>query len=229
MMAVEKQGFLRVSARQIREGFGMGKRVALYLRVSTSGQTVENQRIELSAVAERHGWEVVAEFVDAGISGAKGRDRRPAFDRLCKAITRRQVDMVAAWSVDRLSRSLQDLVAFLGEVRGAGVDLYLHQQGLDTSTPAGRALFQVMGVFAEFERAILVERINAGIARARQVGTRSGKAIGRAKVSPERETVVRDALAAGMGMVRAAKLAGVGVSVVQRIKAESRSPAVRPS
>jgi DNA invertase Pin-like site-specific DNA recombinase len=196
------------------------KRVALYLRVSTSGQTVENQRIELSAVAERHGWQVVAEFVDTGIRGAKGRDKRPAFDKLCKAITRRQIDMVAAWSVDRLSRSLQDLVAFLGEVHGAGVDLYLHQQGLDTSTPAGRALFQMMGVFAEFERAILVERINAGIARARQVGTKSGKAIGRAKVSPEREQAVRDALAAGTSILRTAKLCGVGTSVVQRIKAE---------
>ena len=203
----------------------MQKRVALYLRVSTSGQTVENQRIELTAVAERHGWQVVSEFVDAGISGTKGRDKRPAFDKLCRAVTRRQVDMVAAWSVDRLSRSLQDLVAFLGEVHGAGVDLYLHQQGLDTSTPAGRALFQMMGVFAEFERAILVERINAGIARARSQGTRSGKAIGRAKVSAEREAAVREALAAGIGMVRAGKMCGVGTGVVQRIVAELRSSA----
>lgn len=197
----------------------MAKRVALYLRVSTSGQTVENQRLELTAVAERHGWTVAAEFVDQGISGGKGRDKRPAFDKLCRAITRREIDMVAAWSVDRLSRSLQDLVSFLGEVHGAGVDLYLHQQGLDTSTPAGRALFQMMGVFAEFERAILVERINAGIARAREKGTKSGKAIGRAKVSAEREQAVREALAAGTSILRTAKLVGVGVSVVQRIKA----------
>lgn len=197
----------------------MAKRVALYLRVSTSGQTVENQRLELTAVAERHGWTVAAEFVDQGISGGKGRDKRPAFDKLCRAITRWEIDMVAAWSVDRLSRSLQDLVSFLGEVHGAGVDLYLHQQGLDTSTPAGRALFQMMGVFAEFERAILVERINAGIARAREKGTKSGKAIGRAKVSAEREQAVREALAAGTSILRTAKLVGVGVSVVQRIKA----------
>ena len=177
----------------------------------------------MTAVAERHGWTVAAEFVDQGISGTKGQDKRPAFDKLCRAITRREVDMVAAWSVDRLSRSLQDLVAFLGEVHGAGVDLYLHQQGLDTSTPAGRALFQMMGVFAEFERAILVERINAGIARAREKGTKSGKAIGRAKVSAEREQAVRALLEAGTSILRTAQLAGVGVSVVQRIKAAAAS------
>ena len=131
------------------------KRVALYLRVSTTGQTVENQRRELQAVADRHGWQVVAEYADEGISGAKGRDHRPGFDRLHQAMTRREFDQVAAWSVDRLSRSLQDLVSFLGELHAKGIDLYLHQQGLDTATPSGRALFQMLGVFAEFERAMM--------------------------------------------------------------------------
>jgi DNA invertase Pin-like site-specific DNA recombinase len=112
----------------------MTKTVALYLRVSADEQTVEMQRRELMAAIERHGWRVVGEFVDEGISGSKGRDQRPAFDRLCKAIVRHEFDIVAAWSVDRLGRSLQDLVGFLGEVHGAGVDLYLDRQGLDTST-----------------------------------------------------------------------------------------------
>ena len=129
------------------------KRVAIYLRVSTSDQSVLNQRRELIEAGARHGWQVVAEYSDEGVSGAKGRDKRPGFDRLCKAITRREVDLVAAWSVDRLGRSLQHLVTFLAELHGAGVDLYLHRQGLDTSTPAGRALFGMMGIFAEFERA----------------------------------------------------------------------------
>jgi DNA invertase Pin-like site-specific DNA recombinase len=115
------------------------KRVAVYLRVSTIDQDVENQRRELIEAATRHGWNVVAEYSDEGVSGAKGRDKRPGFDRLCKAITRREVDLVAAWSVDRLGRSLAQLVTFLGELHGAGCDLYLHRQGLDTSTPAGRA------------------------------------------------------------------------------------------
>src|SRR5438105_2787108 len=150
-----------------REEGPMTKTVALYLRVSTGEQTVENQRRELLAAANRRGWRVVAEFCDEGISGANGRDKRPGFDRLHRAITRRQFDIVAAWSVDRLGRSLQDLVAFLGELHGAGVDLYLDRQGIDTSTPAGKALFQMLGVFAEFERSIIQERIAAGIARAR--------------------------------------------------------------
>src|SRR5262245_36599814 len=147
---------------------GKTKRVAIYTRVSTDGQSVENQRLELRTVAERHGWDVVAEFSDAGISGAKGRDKRPGFDRMLKAATRREIDMVAAWSVDRLGRSLQDLLGFLNEIHAAGVDLFLHQQGLDTSTPAGRAMFQMLGVFAEFERAMIVARVHAGLKKARK-------------------------------------------------------------
>ena len=142
-------------------------RVGLYLRVSSDNQTVENQRRELHAVAERQGWHVTAEFADEGISGAKGRDKRPGFDRLHRAVARREIDMVAAWSVDRLGRSLQDLVAFLSELHVKNVALYLHQQGLDTSTPAGRAMFQMLGVFSEFERAMIVARIRMGMARER--------------------------------------------------------------
>jgi DNA invertase Pin-like site-specific DNA recombinase len=100
------------------------KRVAIYLRVSTSGQTVENQRRELEAVAQRHGWAVVATFDDAGVSGAKGREKRPGLDALLKAVARREVDIVAAWSVDRLGRSLQDLVGLLWELHAKRVDLY---------------------------------------------------------------------------------------------------------
>src|SRR5271156_1091400 len=107
----------------------MSKRIALYLRVSTTEQTVENQQRELEAVAARHGWNVVATFTDAGISGTKGRDKRPGYDRLCCGVARREFDQVAAWSVDRLGRSLQELIALLSELHAKGVDLYLHQQG----------------------------------------------------------------------------------------------------
>ncbi len=150
-------------------------RVALYVRVSTDGQTVENQLRELKAVAKRHGWKVVATYTDNAVSGSKGRNERPGFADLHKAVARRQVDLVAAWSVDRLGRSLQHLVAFLGELHAKGVDLYLHQQGIDTSTPAGKAMFQMMGVFAEFERSMIQERVKAGLARARSDGTRLGR------------------------------------------------------
>ncbi len=203
------------------------KRVGIYLRVSTRNgdQTVENQRHALTAAVERRGWQIVAEFCDDGISGAKGRDRRPAFDRLHKAIVRREIDVIAAWSVDRLGRSLQDLVGFLGEVHGAGVDLYLDRQGVDTSTPAGKALFQMLGVFAEFERAIIQERIHAGIARARAVGTKSGKPIGRARISPRKEAAIRAALASGKGVLKVARELRTGSSTVQRVKAAMRLPA----
>jgi DNA invertase Pin-like site-specific DNA recombinase len=152
------------------------------------------------------------------VSGAKGRDKRPAFDRLCKAVTRRKIDVVAARSVDRLGRSLQDLVGFLGELNGAGCDLYLERQAVDT-TPAGRALFQMLGVFAEFERAIIQERINAGIARAREKGTKSGRPIGRARVDPKIEDAIRASLASGKGILKTARECRVGSSTVQRVKA----------
>jgi DNA invertase Pin-like site-specific DNA recombinase len=198
--------------------------VALYLRVSTDDQTVENQRQALTEACERRGWRVAAEYIDAGISGAKGRGDRPGFDRLHKAIVRGKFDVVAAWSVDRLGRSLQDLVTFLGELHGAGCDLYLDRQGVDTSTPAGKAMFQMLGVFAEFERSLIVERVRAGIARAKREGTRSGKAFGRPKISAEREDAVRASLAAGAGIRKTARLLGTGNATVARIAAEMRAP-----
>jgi DNA invertase Pin-like site-specific DNA recombinase len=122
----------------------------------------------LRAVAERKACTVVKVYTDRGISGAKGRDKRPDFDALCKDAVRREFDVVLSWSVDRLGRSLQDLVSFLSEIHAAGVDLYLHVQGLDTTTPAGKAMFQMLGVFAEFERSLIRERVMAGLARARK-------------------------------------------------------------
>src|SRR6201998_4807108 len=176
----------------VKRWFCMGamtKRVGLYLRVSTkNGQTVDNQRQALTeAIGRRPQWVIAEEFADEGISGTKGRDRRPEFDRLLKAVVRRKIDVVAAWSVDRLGRSLQDLVGFLGELNAAGGAPYLEKQPGETTTPAGRALFQMLGVFAEFERAIIQERIHAGIARARDKGTKSGRPIGRARIGATKE------------------------------------------
>ncbi len=153
----------------------MTKRVAIYARVSTYDQTAENQLCELREVANRHGWEIYREFVDHGISGSKGKDGRPQFAALHTAITRKECDLVAAWSVDRLGRSLKDLIEFLSQVQAKGIGLYLHLQGLDTTTPAGKALFGMMGVFAEFERAMIQERVKAGLARAKAKGQRLGR------------------------------------------------------
>ena len=152
-----------------------GKRVALYLRVSTDGQITENQRLELERIAEHSAWRIVGTYEDHAITGSKGREKRPALDNLLKDANRRKFDVVAAWSVDRVGRSLKDLLAFLDEIHALGIDLYLHQQGIDTTTPAGKAMFQMCGVFAEFQRSINRERINAGLSRAKANGKRLGR------------------------------------------------------
>lgn len=151
------------------------RRAAVYLRVSTQDQTTANQERELRAVAERMGCEIVRVFRDHGVSGAEGRDKRLQFDAMCKDAARRQFDVVMAWSVDRLGRSVQDLVASLSDIHALKIDLYLHQQGIDTTTPAGKAMFQMMGVFAEFERAMIQERVRAGIKRYRAEGNAWGR------------------------------------------------------
>jgi DNA invertase Pin-like site-specific DNA recombinase len=204
------------------------KRVGIYLRVSTDSQTTENQRRELEAVAARSGWQVVDFYEDAGISGAKGRDKRPGFDGLLKDATVRKINMIAAWSVDRLGRSLQHLVGFLTELQELGCDLYLHQQAIDTTTPSGRAMFQMCGVFAEFERAMIRERVNAGIARAKDNGIKLGRGNrkdGDRSADEKRWGMSRAALekrvlalrSKGMGQLKIAKTLGVGTSVVQNI------------
>ena len=194
------------------------RHAALYLRVSTLDQTTANQERELREVAARMGCEITKVYKDHGLSGAKGRDQRPQFDALCRDATKRQFDMIMAWSVDRLGRSLQDLVAFLSEIHAPRIDLYLRQQGLDTTTPAGKALFQMMGVFAEFERAMIQERVRAGLARARAEGTQ----LGRPKIAPDTENAIRRALQrkGRPGILKIAREFGVGTGTVQRIAAE---------
>ncbi|MBU7579470.1 MAG: recombinase family protein [Porphyrobacter sp.] len=189
----------------------MTKRIALYTRVSTDNQTTENQRRELIAVAERMGWEIVAEFEDQGISGAKGRDQRPAYDAMLKAVARREIDLVASWAVDRLGRSLQDLIGFLNEINAKGVDLYLHTQGLDTSTPSGRAMFGMLSVFADFEREMIRSRIKAGLAR-------STKRSGRPAIPPITIQQIERTLAQGLSINATARKHKVGVGTVHRIK-----------
>jgi DNA invertase Pin-like site-specific DNA recombinase len=193
------------------------RQAALYLRVSTLDQTTANQERELREVATRMGCNIVKVYRDHGLSGAKGRDERPQFDALCRDATQRKFDMVMAWSVDRLGRSLQDLVAFLSEIHALKIDLYLHQQGLDTTTPAGKAMFQMMGVFAEFERAIIQERVRAGLARVKA----EGKTLGRPRIEAGMEAAIRTALLKGdIGMRKIAVKLGVATGTVQRVKAE---------
>lgn len=189
-------------------------RAALYLRVSTSEQTTENQKIALEELCKQRGWEIVQIYEDAGISGAKGRDKRPALDAALKDATRGRYDVLVAWAVDRLGRSLTGLIDTLQTLQSASVGLVLHQQGMDTTSPAGRAMLGLLGVFAEFERAMIQERVKAGLVRARA----KGKRLGRPEVPERLKQQAIDLLQQGIGVNKVAKTVGIGNSVVQDLK-----------
>jgi DNA invertase Pin-like site-specific DNA recombinase len=192
------------------------KRAAIYLRVSTDKQTVENQRLALAAVAERRGWQIVGTFSDKGISGAKSREDRPGLDDLLKRAQRREFDVVMAWAIDRIGRSLIDLLNTIESLKACGVDLYLDQQSIDTTTPAGKLMLQMTGAFAEFERNMIQARIHAGLKRA----VAAGKTLGRPLNDPDAIEKAKRALRKGIGINRTAKLVGLSNGTVQRLKAE---------
>lgn len=194
----------------------MTKACAIYCRVSTMSQSCQVQELELREVAARAGWTVVEVYTDRGVSGAKGRRDRPALDRLLRDAARRRFDLVAVTAVDRLGRSLPDLLGILGDLHAAGIDLFVRREGLDTTSPTGRAAFGLMGLFAELERNLIRERVLAGLARARAQGRR----LGRPRLPEEKSRAVREALAAGDGSLREiAARCRVGLGTVQRMKA----------
>jgi DNA invertase Pin-like site-specific DNA recombinase len=206
----------------------MHKRAAIYVRVSTDKQTVENQVRELRQIAERRRWEVVEEYHDAGISGDKGRDKRPGLDKMLNDASRRRFDVVMAWAIDRLGRSLIDLLGTIQTLEACGVDLYLDQQAIDTTTPAGKLMFQVTGAFAEFERSIIRQRVHAGLKRAKEHGTRSGKPIGRPPLADDLRRKAARELRKGQGIIKTAKALGIGTGTVHRIARELKDAASGP-
>ena len=189
---------------------------ALYVRVSTDGQTVENQLRELRHIAERRGWTVVETYTDHGISGAKGRDQRPGLDQLLRNANRRKFDIVMCWAIDRLGRSLIDLLGTIQHLEACGVDLFLEQQAIDTTTPAGKLMFQVCGAFAEFERSMIRQRVKLGLKRA----VASGKRLGRPEIDGEAVRKAEHELRKGKGILAVAKQLGLGTGTVHRIKRE---------
>ncbi len=187
------------------------KRVAIYARVSTASQTVENQLSELREVAERNGWRIIAELSDSGISGAKGRDQRPSFDELLRRATRREFDLIMVWAIDRLGRSIQHLVGFMNEIQSLGVDLYVHQQAIDTTTPSGRMIFGIFSALGEYERELIRERIMAGQRRARSQGVKIGRPT---KMNDAVRTSVHLLRDKGMAIREIAKRLEIGVGTV---------------
>jgi DNA invertase Pin-like site-specific DNA recombinase len=200
----------------------MQKRAAIYVRVSTDKQTIENQAAALRQIAERRGWEVVEQYSDAGISGSKGRDGRPGLDQMLKDAQRRKFDVVMAWAIDRIGRSLIDLLGTIQTLEACGVDLYLDQQSIDTTTPTGKLMFQVCGAFAEFERSMIRQRVNAGLKRA----VAAGKTLGRPRIDPAVEKRIQAQLRAGKGILKVARELGVGSGTVQRVRQEMSGPFV---
>ena len=206
------------------------RRAALYVRVSTDHQSVENQVRELKLVAERRGWTVIELYRDAGISGSKGRDKRPGLDALLKDANRRKFDVVMAWAIDRLGRSLIDLLGTIEHLQEVGVDLYLDQQHIDTTTPTGKLLFQITGAFAEFERSMIRQRIRAGLSVIKEKIVRDGKFVskagkvrrklGRPGAEPDKIEQARRELGKGLGIVKVAREVGLGVGTVHRLKRE---------
>jgi DNA invertase Pin-like site-specific DNA recombinase len=192
------------------------KRAALYVRVSTDRQTVENQIARLTEIAMGRGWQIVQTFSDAGISGAKRRNERPGLDEMLKQAQRRRFDVVMVWAIDRIGRSLIDLLGTIQHLEGCGVDLYLDQQSIDTTTPSGKLMFQVTGAFAEFERAMIRQRIHAGLKRA----IANGKRLGRPLNNPKAVEKARQALGGGMGINKVARQVGLSNSTVARLKSE---------
>tara|TARA_B100000029_G_scaffold454775_1_gene481518 strand:- start:298 stop:861 length:564 start_codon:yes stop_codon:yes gene_type:complete len=185
-------------------------KAVIYARVSTAEQTTDNQTLELQKVAKRNGWEV-AEIYEDTISGAK--TKRPALERLLKGVVRKEFDVVMVWDVSRLGRSLTHLVRLLEEFNSKGVNLYFHQQGIDTTTPTGRMMYQMCGVFAEFERSMIQERVKAGLARARA----QGKQLGRAPIPPVTVKKIKALRASGLSLRAISKQTGVSVGKVHAV------------
>jgi DNA invertase Pin-like site-specific DNA recombinase len=197
------------------------KRAALYVRVSTDRQTVENQVAKLTEVANARGWEIVATFTDAGISGSKGRKDRPGLDDMLKQAQRHSFDVVMAWAIDRIGRSLIDLLGTIQHLEACHVDLYLDAQQIDTTTPSGKLMFQVTGAFAEFERSMIRERVHAGLKRA----VANGKVLGRRWTEDDPDGAAkakraRKLLATGKGINLVARTVGLSNGTTARIKAE---------
>ena len=212
----------RIGVRHNADNIGavMQKRAAIYVRVSTDKQTIENQVTALRQIAARRGWEVVEQYHDAGISGAKGRDGRPGLDQMLKDASKRKFDVIMAWAIDRLGRSLIDLLGTIQALEACGVDLYLDHQAIDTTTPTGRLMFQVTGAFAEFERSMIRQRVHAGLKRA----VAQGKRLGRPRIDPALEKRIQAELRVGKGILRVARECGVGSGTVQRVKKEMQGP-----
>ena len=190
----------------------MSKRAAIYLRVSTDGQTVENQRLDLEKLASLRGWRIIASYEDAGISGTKGRDKRPGLEALLKDARRRKFDLAVFWAIDRLGRSTATVASTMDELAEAGIGMFAFKESMDTSTAHGRAMLEMAAVFARLEREMIKERVVAGLARARA----EGKRLGRPPIGNKIRAAILELRSKGFGKLKIARQLRVGVGTVTR-------------
>ena len=193
----------------------MAKRAALYLRVSTLDQHPETQANELRQFALQRGYEIVEEYLDHGVSGTKVR--RPALDRLLKDAHRGRFSAVLVWSCDRMARSTRHFLEVLDELNRVGVQFTSLREAIDTDGPLGRAVVVIISAIAELERSLIVERVRAGMRRARLEGRR----IGRAPLDVDRAAIVRDRVG-GMSLTQTAKKHGLSRASVVRLVREAQ-------
>jgi DNA invertase Pin-like site-specific DNA recombinase len=191
------------------------KRAALYLRVSTLDQHPETQGIELRQFARQRGYDIVEEYVDHGVSGTKVR--RPALDRLLKDAHRRRFDAVLVWSCDRLARSTKHFLQVLDELNELGIQFHSQREAIDTEGPLGRAIIVIISAISELEKSLIVERVRAGMRRAKLEGRR----IGRTPLDVDRAALVKDRLS-GISLTAVAKKYGLLRASVVRLVRESQ-------
>jgi len=192
------------------------KRAALYLRVSTLDQHPETQAIELRQFARQRGYDIVEEYVDHGVSGTKVR--RPALDRLLEEAHRRRFDAVLVWSCDRLARSTKHFLQVLDELNELGIQFLSQREAIDTDGPLGRAILIIISAIAELEKSLIVERLRAGMRRAKLEGRR----IGRTPLDVDHAALVRDRLS-GMSLTIVAKKHGLSRASVVRFAREAKA------
>ena len=198
----------------------MKKKVVLYMRVSTNDQTTENQLIKLQEIAELREWEIIDKYIDEGISGKKFD--RPELNRLMTDARKGRFNTVFSVRVDRVGRSLIDLIGIAGKLGEYNVDLKFTDQDFDINAPMGKFMYQVMGAFAELEREMITQRINEGLHRARKqgkhLGRRSWKDPGsKSYVPPEKARKIREMKEEGVSYREISRITGVTLTTVYRV------------
>ena len=191
----------------------MGRKVAIYTRVSTLDQTIDNQLLELRDHCSKMEWEIVKEYADEGLSGTLSREKRPALNALIKDAYRKRFDSVICWDISRIGRSMKELVLFLSDMKDRDIGICSVRQGFDTSTTMGEIMFQFVGILSSWEREMIRERTLAGLERAKS----QGKTLGRRKVTNDTMTAkIIELRSAKKSLQEIASEVGVSIATVHR-------------